>query len=374
LKPGFDIFCRVIDNYGDIGVCWRLARQLASVDKGPVRLWVDRLESFARLEPGVRPHVDIQNISDIAIVHWTASLPDLAPHGVVIETFGCALPERYRAKLGSAEHLWFNLDYLSAESWIEDFHGLPSLQPDGLNKRFLFPGFTPATAGLLREDGLIAKRDAWNANPALRWALLDSIGVPAARIEDLQQGGRQIMLFCYQTAPFDALFDALARLPQHSVVLAPQGVMQPPLPHMADHVHLVEIPFVSQPCFDRLLWSSDLNIVRGEDSFIRATWAGRPFIWHIYEQDHDTHLVKLDAWLNLAGLPADAAQLMRDWNSGQTSRVSQGLGRMTQPDNWKRWQDSTQTWTESLCSQTDLATRLLDLCGLANGNTPNTLK
>ena len=26
----WDIFCQVIDNHGDVGVCWRLARELAA--------------------------------------------------------------------------------------------------------------------------------------------------------------------------------------------------------------------------------------------------------------------------------------------------------------------------------------------------------
>ncbi|MBY0444112.1 MAG: elongation factor P maturation arginine rhamnosyltransferase EarP, partial [Burkholderiales bacterium] len=37
----WDIFCRVIDNYGDIGVCWRLARQLSFEHGFAVRLMVD---------------------------------------------------------------------------------------------------------------------------------------------------------------------------------------------------------------------------------------------------------------------------------------------------------------------------------------------
>ena len=45
----WDIFCTVVDNYGDIGVCWRLARQLAAEHGFAVRLWVDDLASFARL-------------------------------------------------------------------------------------------------------------------------------------------------------------------------------------------------------------------------------------------------------------------------------------------------------------------------------------
>jgi len=38
--------------------------------------------------------------------------------------------------------------------------------------------------------------------------------------------------------------------------------------------------------------------VRGEDSWIRAIWAGKPFIWQPYWQTEDTHLIKLQAFLD----------------------------------------------------------------------------
>jgi hypothetical protein len=40
-------------------------------------------------------------------------------------------------------------------------------------------------------------------------------------------------------------------------------------------------------------------LVRGEDSFVRAQFAGKPFIWDIYPQDIDAHLKKLDAFLDV---------------------------------------------------------------------------
>ena len=52
-RPQWDVFCAVVDNYGDIGVCWRLSRQLAAEHGIAVRLWVDDLKPFARLCPAV---------------------------------------------------------------------------------------------------------------------------------------------------------------------------------------------------------------------------------------------------------------------------------------------------------------------------------
>ena len=70
-------------------------------------------------------------------------------------------------------------------------------------------------------------------------------------------------------------------------------------PKQRGPIQYFAMPFVSQDDFDWLLNACDLNIVRGEDSFVRAQWAGKPFIWDIYPQDVDAHLVKLDAFLDI---------------------------------------------------------------------------
>ena len=59
-RPDWDVFCRVIDNFGDIGVCWRLARQLAGDFALHVRLWVDDFDSFWLLCPELDPGLSIQ--------------------------------------------------------------------------------------------------------------------------------------------------------------------------------------------------------------------------------------------------------------------------------------------------------------------------
>ena len=65
------------------------------------------------------------------------------------------------------------------------------------------------------------------------------------------------------------------------------------------------LPFVPQDDYDRLLWACDVNFVRGEDSFVRAQWAGQPFLWHIYLQDENLHHVKLRAFLQRYAADAD---------------------------------------------------------------------
>lgn len=363
--PGlsFDIFCRVVDNFGDIGVCWRLTRQLAQLPPGhEVRLWVDDLHAFSRIEPRLDARLARQSLLGIDIVHWTHPAPALQPHAVVIEAFACEPPAAFIAAMAGADSLWINLEYLSAESWVESCHAVPSAQPNGLRKYFFFPGFTPATGGLLRESGLLSERDHWLAEPALRWQLLSAVGVPDREIRRLRQGARQVFLFCYPAAPVQGLLDSLARQARPSLLLVPSGLYPSLAARQSGQVHVHEIPFVDQAGFDRLLWSSDLNFVRGEDSLVRALWAAQPLVWQIYAQDADTHMIKLRAWLDRSPYPPVVRSLMECWNSGDRDAFALQLNEALAGENWAGWQSAGRQWSASLAGQPDLAHALLEFC------------
>lgn len=362
-RLSIDIFCRVVDNFGDIGVCWRLAKQLAHTSAvKAVRLWVDDLHSFARIEPRLNAATAGASVDEVAIVHWTPSPPDLVPHDVVIEAFACDPPPRFIERMVEQDSLWINLEYLSAEPWVESCHALPSLQANGLSKAFFFPGFTPVTGGLLHEPNLLLDRDAWLAEPALRDGLLRNIGLPEPHIAALLSGARQILLFAYPQVPATSLLQALASQATPSVILVPTGVC-PDLArgqHGAAYVH--DIPFVDQPSFDRLLWSSDLNCVRGEDSLVRALWAGKPLLWHIYPQDDNAHMAKLDAWLALSPFQPLIADVMRAWNQSSTQSSTTLLQQALAPHAWAEWQAGSAHWTRQLAQLPDLAGALVSFC------------
>jgi uncharacterized repeat protein (TIGR03837 family) len=128
-----DVFCRVVDNFGDIGVTWRLVGQLQREHNWSIRLWVDDLKSFQRLEARVDLYALQQVIEHIEIIHWGDPAPDLIPYPIVLCSFSCDLPATYIAQLHQRPALWLNLEYLSAETWVEGCHGLPSLRGDGLS-------------------------------------------------------------------------------------------------------------------------------------------------------------------------------------------------------------------------------------------------
>ncbi|MGE4438071.1 elongation factor P maturation arginine rhamnosyltransferase EarP [Achromobacter sp.] len=361
-----DIFCRVVDNYGDIGVCWRLARRLAHGHGWDVRLWVDDLASFARIQPGIDPGAARQACQGVDVVRWSATPgPGLAARDVVIEAFACDPPDTFLDSMRQRHPAWVNLEYLSAESWVESCHGLPSQRPDGLVKHFFFPGFTPATGGLLREPGLSAERDAFQADPAAQEAFLRGLGVADGLLSLRRNGARTMSLFCYPGAPVDALARALAADTRPTLLLAPVGVA-PGLEAacaLPGGPAVARLPFVAQPDFDRVLWCADLNFVRGEDSFVRAAWAARPLVWQIYPQAGNIHLEKLDAWLARYPAPAPAADLIRAWNQADAATAAEAaLAAALEPGPWQAWNQAARDWDAAQAARPDLAESLAVFC------------
>jgi uncharacterized repeat protein (TIGR03837 family) len=337
-----DIFCTVVDNYGDIGVCWRLARQLAHEHNVAVRMWVDDLASFRRLCPEVDASLAQQHCRGVEVRHWAAPFPGGEPAQLVIEAFSCKLPQSYIEAMVVQEHepVWINLEFLSAEDWVEGCHKLPSPHPLlPLTKYFFFPGFTPKTGGLLLERDLLARRDSFRNNAGQHQAFWQSISMPAPAPETFK-----VSMFCYENTALQGLFDAWVNGAQAVLCLVPDGRILPQAgQYFGDAAPLVGnaysrgnlevrvLPFMEQERYDELLWACDANFVRGEDSFVRAQLAGKPCVWHIYPQHDNVHMRKLRAFMALycAGLPPDAAQalhgLWEEWNGGP------GLGQATSP-------------------------------------------
>ena len=374
----WDIFCKVVDNYGDAGVCWRLARQLVAEHRIAVTLWIDVLAGLSRLVPGLARDAADQTVAGVRVRQWPEAPAIDAIADVVIEGFGCGLPDAYVDAMAAAHRapVWINLEYLSAEPWVESAHGLPSPQPRlPLTRHFYFPGFTAGTGGLLREAGLFADRDAAQTDPQGRDALLRALGVAPP-----PPGTAIVSLFCYPNRALPALLDAWVEGDAPVLCLVPEGVATAALdawtggavPHAGQALAhgpltVAAIPFVAQHAYDRLLWQCDVNFVRGEDSVVRAQWAARPFVWHIYPQADDAHRVKLDEFLERfrAGLdPAAFAALAgfwHPWNEGDGSGVA---------DAWPEFRATFPllaahgcAWAERLAALPDLASGLVEFAG-----------
>jgi uncharacterized repeat protein (TIGR03837 family) len=377
-----DIFCTVVDNYGDIGVCWRLARQLAHEHGVAVRLWVDDLASFRRLCPEVDAALAQQHCRGVEVRHWGALFPEVEPANLVIEAFACELPQRYVAAMAAQERkpVWLNLEYLSAEDWVEGCHKLPSPHPSlPLVKYFFFPGFTPKTGGLLLERDLLARRDAFQRDPQAIAAYWESLGISAPQTDETR-----VSLFSYENTALPELLRVWEQSTTPISCFVPEGRA---LPQVAaffgqasfdrlrtngsrvgevwqrGNLEVRVLPFVEQERYDELLWACDINFVRGEDSCVRAQWAGKPFVWHIYPQHDGVHMQKLRAFMDLycAGLSPDAAQalhgLWEAWNGGQDSGSGQAWN-----DFWRhrsRLRQYAHDWAQEL-SVNSLVLNLLD--------------
>ena len=365
----WDIFCSVVDNYGDIGVTWRLARQLAAEQGHAVRLWVDELGAFVRLCPEASVDAECQHWGGVEVRQWREPFPAVEPAQVVIEAFACQSPSAYIEAMAASgtRRLWLNLEYLSAEDWVAGCHGLPSPQPGGLQKFFFFPGFVEGTGGLLREADLLARRRAFQADAQAQQAFLQSLGVIR------EAGARLISLFAYENAGLAGWLDALAADSQSTQLLVPQGKVLANLQAWLGEAQLVPgdqrrrgnllihvLPFVAQDDYDRLLWCCDLNAVRGEDSFVRAQWAGRPLLWHIYPQEEGAHWDKLEAFLAIynADLMPEAAavqaEFWRAWNAGEGMETAWPALL----EVWPVLQRHAEHWCDDQAARSDLATTL----------------
>lgn len=375
-----DIFCAVVDNYGDIGVSWRLAKQLAHEYGIAVRLWVDDLSSFRKLCPEVDAALAQQVCQGVEVRHWVAAFPETESAQLVIEAFACELPERYVAAMAAQAHkpVWINLEHLSAEEWVAGCHGLPSPHPSlPLVKYFFFPGFTPDTGGLLIEGNLIERRDRFQADPKATETFWQILGVPLPKPDEVR-----FSLFSYENPALPALFSAWSESDTPIICLVPEGRA---LPQVAEFFGLAQavpgevykrnnlevrvLPFMEQERYDELLWACDINFVRGEDSFVRAQWAARPFVWHIYPQHDHVHLKKLRAFMELycSGLPPDVAQALRAlwelWNVGEghEQATSTGSGQAWN-DFWSHrsmLRQHAQAWSQHL-SGNSLSLNLLN--------------
>ena len=347
----WDIFCTVIDNHGDLGVCWRLTRQLCNEGQR-VRLWVDDASALRWMAPtaaqGMEPGVEVHPWQAASDPKALAALP---PADIWIEAFGCEIPEAFVAHAVATrtqQPAWINLEYLSAEAWVPRMHGLPSPVMSGpargWTKHFFYPGFTPDTGGLLRENDLVARQQAFDREA---WR--------AAHAPDLPQGARLISLFCYEPTGLSRLLEGLADTQDHLLVTPgrPLAAVQLALRGMPRPPRWSTLPYTDQDGFDEMLWACDLNFVRGEDSLVRALWAGQPFVWHIYPQDDQAHHAKLDAFLDWLQAPESLRRFHRVWNG-----IEAGALPMLDDATLHSWQATVEGARQRLLAQPDLALSL----------------
>lgn len=384
------LFCRVIDNFGDAGVAWRLASSLRQETGATVHLYIDDITTLAPLNHAIDPALPIQDTDGVKVVHWMEDalmrFDDTPPPDCVIELFGCDLPPEVHMVIRDHAALWLNWEYLTAETWAENMHLLPSPQTDGTEKFFYFMGFSEQSGGLLREQGAGVRHQesgiqlssqaenlpAGHASDSTRRAMSDTLHSVSVYLfgytspvwadwlkcwQDLDQpltvslAGKQVTAALRQTAflPADAL--------QKTDSVWCSGALT-----------LRQVPFVPQAEFDAVLQAADIVVVRGEDSFVRAQWAAKPFFWHIYPQAEQAHLTKLNAFWDLVypyfpPIIATAHRALSDELNG-----AHVLSAAARKQHWQdlltnrhAWEAALQRWRDNLSAQPSAIEKLASL-------------
>ena len=316
------LICKVIDFFGDIGVAWRIAKQLKVDFNVEVHLLIDDLLTAQRLIPSIDISFQKQTIDGIFIYRCdfsedSTSLPP--PPNFVFNLFNIDLPHIYKTLIKRNKSKYIAIEYLSAEPWVDNFHLKPSIDPkSGLIKTFFYPGFTNQTGGLIREKGLFLRRT--NFDESKRKKVIQSLGG--------NPNLYSISLFYYPIQKIEVFLDAIDHLKKTIQFFIPQYLFDLlRLESTYQSINIIPYPFLNHDDFDDLLWSCDLNFVRGEDSWIRAIWAGKPFIWQPYIQENNIHLIKLKAFLKryCEGCDQDLSEILikmhDDWSNNKFNEV-----------------------------------------------------
>lgn len=361
----WDIFCKVIDNYGDIGVCWRLCTDLAQ--RGyRIRLWVDDPSALKWMAAHDHPLIEV--IHSLDAHACSRALQPLERNDlpeVIIEAFGCdpepsflqLLEKKIQTTHSSSSVIWINLEYLSAEKYVENCHGLSSSSSQypllGEKKFFYYPGYTSGTGGLIRDP---LEQQALLSLDKYAWLSSHQIEIPTHPQHEF------ISLFAYADAaePLAPFLQHLIHKNTPTTLLITDCIAVPALqqwfknhyPYPTGALKYHYLPRLSQKDYSRLLHCCDFNIVRGEDSATQALWSKAPFIWQLYPQEDQYHLEKLSAFLTLFQMPKFISDWFYQLNGPSVANLS--------TPNWQEWSPYFNKMRNQLLEQNDLSSQLID--------------
>jgi uncharacterized repeat protein (TIGR03837 family) len=309
-----DIFCHVIDNFGDIGVAYRFAKEFKK--KNPycsTRLFVDNMEILGQICPFINASKAVQEYESITYINSLNIDKEFVERqgvaDVLVEMFACEIPEIVMDNAFTKSKLLINLDYLSAEDWVEGYHLKESLLPKGtLKKYFFMPGITINTGGLILNPELEDNRSELGSK---RLDFLNSILKNFGKqvettdnclfgsvftylrnfdnfIRDLSKTDKDVYLFIFGGKSKDGILSSLKKSPVEN---PDSNCIK------LKNINFLLMPFLEQSKYDLLLCHCDFNLVRGEDSLARAVLSAKPFIWNAYLQDNKYQEVKVKALL-----------------------------------------------------------------------------
>lgn len=282
------VLCKVVDNYGDVGVVYRLIRQLNRIrPEVNINLVIDDLTSFNKLNDRIIPKKSFQKIDEYSVYDWNNfdfcyerfKENDGEKLEIILECFQCGRPDwmekiLFEDKLERTVNILM-IDYLTAEDYAEDFHCLNSLTRSSKVKKINFmPGFTNKTGGLTLDE---------------QWE------TPVVRDEN-----GPTLIFTYERN-WDSLVRALNKSDIDKVFVA-QGrgfeSFMESVCRVGDRKSIYNaLSYLNQTDWDKMFKNCSLLFIRGEESMSRACLSGIPFVWHAYPQSDEYQLVKVKALL-----------------------------------------------------------------------------
>lgn len=293
------ILCKVVDNFGDIGVAWRMAKRFVELAKKEnleiiekINLIVDGLSSFNKIENSIDITQSFQTVKDVCVYDWNCydvcykifSQNDGKKLAFIIECFQCGRPDwmekiLFQDKLQRTVQILM-IDYLTAEKYAEDFHKLMSLTRSAKVQKVNFmPGFSDKTGGLIIED---------------KWETV------------AQRNSNGPVLFFTYSKNWDGVAESFVKKTDKQI-LAAKGVGFESVKNSFEKFLLQpefssrfkSLDFCNQREWDNLLLNCSFLFIRGEESLSRACLSGIPFVWHAYVQTEEYQLVKVKALLEI---------------------------------------------------------------------------
>ncbi|WP_297431824.1 elongation factor P maturation arginine rhamnosyltransferase EarP [uncultured Cetobacterium sp.] len=377
IVKSLDIFCEIIDNFGDIGVVYRLAKELKTFYNGNVKIRVilNRVNEFVNMNKKAKD-TDYQEIDGIIYItneYLAKNICTFSPANVIIEAFGCNILEEYLEKAKLESSLLINLEYLSGEDWIEGIHLMESPLGAGKLKKFFFmPGFTEKSGGVIVDSLFLNRKKSVLENKKF---YLEKY------IPEIDEKYFIGTIFSYEKN-FLPLIDVLLKNGKENCLLILGEKSQMSINKIIENLNITCLsegiykyeniiikfmPFLEQEEYEELINLVDYNFVRGEDSFVRALLTGKPFVWHIYLQDEMAHMDKIDGFikrydetLKSLGLNKELdihTKLLRDYNLRDSNSLE--LGSEKFDDFFKEFENISKL-SQSYSEYIELKCNLID--------------
>lgn len=292
-----DIFCDIIDNYGDIGFVYRLARGLyKKQDSLKINVFLNNISSFGAINKRIDAAKKIQSVEGINYYNLDklsrADFRQIIPGQIAIEAFACELPKEYLINYKNNLRIIINLEYFTCETWTKEYHMQSSYTHlEGVKKFFYFPGIHHWSGGLIYTENRFENQSEFIS-------LINRYGKVQVEVTEPKVVFGSIFSYEHNFNNFlDTLNDYGIESEKKIYLMVFGEKSNITSLQNTDNIKIIPMDYLNQEDYDKVLSMCDFNLVRGEESFARALLSGKPFLWHAYCQDMGTHMEKVEGFM-----------------------------------------------------------------------------